>query len=101
MEQTIDTTQEINLNWAAKGGQRKAQNVLNLLNTWRYEVAYNRIMGMNPGMVDKPAPIAAALYTADVYRLIQEYQPDVTVKSVNVRGINEDGQIDAEVVIEV
>ena len=98
---TIDTSLGINLDWTAKGAQRKAQNVLNLLNTWRYEVAYNRIMGLNPEMVDKPAPIAAALYTADVYRLVQDYAPGVTVKSVNFKGINEDGQIDAEVVIEV
>lgn len=101
MLQTIDTSQGVTLDWSAKGSQRKAQNVMNLLNTWRYDVAYNRVMGLNPKMVDKPAPIMAALYTADVYRLVQEYQPNVTVKSVKVRGVNENGQIDAEVVIEV
>ena len=97
----IDTSLGIKLDWTAKGAERKAQNVLNLLNTWRYDVAYNRIMGLNPELLDKPAPITAALYTADVYRLVQEYQPDVTVTSVTVKGIRENGQIDAEVVIEV
>ncbi|TGE36894.1 hypothetical protein E4K67_17495 [Desulfosporosinus fructosivorans] len=100
MPQTIYTSQG-NLDWTAKGSQRKAQNVLNLLNTWRYDVAYNRIMGLNPAMIDKPYPTIVALFTADVYRLVQDYQPDVTVTSVTVKGINEQGKIDAEVVIEV
>jgi len=100
VEQTIVTSQ-VDLDWSAKGGQRRVQNIRNLLNTWRYDIAYNRIMGLNPDMIDKPTPIMAALYTADVYRLVQEYQPDVTVKSVTVKGIGAEGQIDAEVVIEV
>lgn len=97
---TIDTSQEMRLDWAARGSQRRAQNVLNLITTWRYEVAYNRIMGLNPEILDKPLAIAAAMYTADVYRLIQEYEPGVRVKSVKVNSITSDGEIDAEVVIE-
>ncbi|EGW39156.1 hypothetical protein [Desulfosporosinus sp. OT] len=101
MQQTIDTSEGINLDWTAKGVQRKVQNFVNLISTWRYDVAYNRIMGINPVLIDKPASLAAALYTADVYRLAQDYAPDVTIKSVNVKGISSDGDIDAEVVIEI
>lgn len=96
----IDTSQGIAFDWTAKGGDRRAQNVLNLITTWRYEVAYNRVMGLNPEILDKPPAVAAAMYTAEVYRLIQEYEPGVVVKSVKVRGITPDGEIDAEVVIE-
>jgi hypothetical protein len=101
MIQTIDTSRGTNLDWTAKGVQRIVQNFMNLISTWRYEVAYNRIMGIDPALVDKPAPMAAALYAADVYRLAQDYAPYITVKSVNFNGITSEGDIDAEVVIEV
>lgn len=100
MATTIDTS-KVNLDWTAKGANRAVQNFANLISTWRYEVAYNRIIGLNPGIIDKPAPLAAALYTADVYRLAQDYAPTITVKSVKYKGITSDGNIDAEVVIEV
>jgi len=101
MLQAIDTSQEVQLDWTAKGIDRRLQNFINLISTWRYDVAYNRVMGLNPAIVDKPPSIAAALYTADIYRLAQDYAPNVTVKSVNFKGITSDGDIDAEVVIEV
>jgi len=101
MIQTIDTSRDVNIDWIAKGIDRKVQNFINLISTWRYDIAYNRIMGLNPSIVDKPPSIAAALYTADVYRLAAEYAPEITVKSVTVKGITIDGDIDAEVVIEV
>ncbi|WP_041272382.1 hypothetical protein [Desulfitobacterium hafniense] len=99
---TIDTSQvQVQLDWSAKGSKRKAQNVLNLINTWRYDVAYNRVMGLNPDILEKPFPIASALYVADIYRLIHEYQPDVTVKDVQIKSIDPNGNIEAVVVIEV
>jgi hypothetical protein len=97
---TIETSQEVQLDWTAKGSARKAQNVLNLINTWRYDVAYNRVMGLNPEILDKPFSVAAALYAADIYRLIQEYQPDVVIKDVQIKGIDPGGNIEALVVIE-
>lgn len=101
MIQTIDTSQEVNLDWSSQGSDRKVRNIRNLLNTWRYEVAYNRIMGLNPDIPDKPAGIAAALYAAEVYRLIQDYQPDVIIKSVTYNGIDSEGNVDALVVLEI
>lgn len=97
---TIDTSKEIELDWTAKGSARKAQNILNLINTWRYDVAYNRVMGLNPDILDKPFSIASALYIADIYRLIQEYEPGVVVKSVQITKIDPGGNIEALVVIE-
>lgn len=94
-------TQGSALDWAARGVNRIAQNVLNLISTWRYEVAYNRTLGIDPSIIDKPAPVAAALYTAEVYKLVQEYEPRARVSSVRYNGITPDGNIDAEVVIEI
>ncbi len=99
-DRTLETISTVNLDWSAKGINRKAQNVFNLINTWRYEVAYDRTLGLNPAIVDKPLQIAKALYVADIYRLIQDYQPDVTVKEVTINSIDNEGNIDAVVVIE-
>lgn len=100
MAVVIDTSGKNNLNWGATGLERKAQNVLNLINTWRYEVAYNRTLGINPDVLDKPAPLAAALYTAEVQRIIQDNEPGIKIKSIDINGISSDGNIDAVVVIE-
>ena len=101
MPTVILNTKSAVLDWSAKGAARIAQNVQNLISTVRYEVAYNRTMGINPDIFDSPAPTAAALYAADVYRLGQEYEPRAQVKSVKSLGISSEGDIEAEVVIEV
>lgn len=97
---TVIDTSKVNLNWSAKGIERKAQNILNLISTFRYEVAYNRTLGINPEITDKPVQMAVALYTAEVHRIIQENEPSIRISSIEVRGITADGNIDALVVIE-
>jgi len=91
----------INLDWTATGNARKIQNVLNLISTWRYEVGYDRTKGLDPTILDRPALEAKAMYTAEIYRLIQTYATDVTLKNVNVSAISSEGDIEAKVVIEI
>jgi phage baseplate assembly protein W len=96
----IDTPQEVRLDWGAKGSKRVAQNVSNLLNTLNYEVAYDRTLGLNSEIIHKPSGALAALYTAEVYRVVQDYEPRAIVQSVQVKGVTDDGNIDSLVVIE-
>lgn len=97
----IDTSARSNPDWSAKGKMRIAQNVTNLIKTIQYEVAYDRIMGINPKLFDKPADEAASLYVAEVYRLVDDYEPRAEVKEVKLIGVNSDGEMDFRVVIEV
>jgi len=97
----IDTSKPVQLNWDASGIERIAQNVRNLISTWRYEVAYNRTLGIDTSILDKPADVAAALYIAEIYRLISDYEPRATVKEVQITGINDEGNMQFRVVIEV
>jgi len=101
MEYTINSSHPITLDFRAKGNERILQNVYNLINTFRYEVAYNRTMGIDPTIFDKPKDIAAALYSAEVFRLISDYEPRATVKSVNYIDIDDDGNMSFEVVVEI
>jgi phage baseplate assembly protein W len=101
MEYTIDTSKPIQIDWSARGDQRIVQNVWNLINTWQYEVGYNRIKGMNPAILDKPAPVASTLYIAEVFRVVGQYEPRAKVQEVRFIGVDNEGNMQHEVVIEV
>lgn len=101
LQYTINTENTVKLNWAAKGAERIIQNVWNLINTWKYEVAYHRTMGMNTAFLDKPYDTASALYISEVYRIISTYEPRAEVKNVKVSGIDNEGNIGFKVVIEI
>jgi phage baseplate assembly protein W len=93
-------SKNININWNAKGSERIVQNVYNLLNTFRYEVAYNRILGRNPANLEKPVSDMIPLVIAETYELITEYEPRATIIKVEVVGV-EEGDPTIEVVIRV
>lgn len=100
MDHTLNTSNTMQIDWTASGEKRITQNVLNLISTWRYEIGYNRTMGINTEILDKPADVAASLYAAEVYRIVEEYEPRARVKEVRFHGIV-DGNINSEVVIEI
>jgi len=101
LEYFIDTGQPHNINWSASDEQRIIQNVQNLINTWKYEVAYNRVMGMDPTLLDQPLDIAVAMYTSEVFRLVSDYEPRAKVTEVGFSGIDDDGNMQFKVVLEI
>lgn len=97
----IDTSKSVPLDWSAGGVDRIAQNVKNLISTWRYEVAYNRTLGIDPEIMDKPSDVAAALYAAEVFRIVADNEPRATVKEVKYIGVDDSGNMHFKVVIDV
>lgn len=87
------------INWNAKGTERILQNVRNLLNTFRYEVAYDRVMGRDPCNIDKNINEVKDTIVAETYELIEEYEPRVKVQDVEVT--NENGDMVIKVVVDV
>lgn len=87
---TIYSNQKIN--WNAKGNERILQNVVNLLNTYRYEIAYDRILGRDPNNIDKPLVQTRDNLVAETYELIQTYEPRAKIKNVEIIQ-GEDGPI--------
>ncbi|MDF2591975.1 MAG: hypothetical protein K0S75_1441 [Clostridia bacterium] len=100
MQITIDTTQS-NINWSAKGVDRIAQNITNLLNTIKYEVAYDRTLGMTGKYIDKPKDDAIAIATAEIYEIIRQREPRAKVVDVLYIGLDESENMQFKVVIEV
>lgn len=95
---TIYSNQE--LNWNAKGQERILQNVINILNTYRYEVAFDRVFGRNTDNIDRPNNEVIQNLIAETYELIEQYEPRAKVVEVNIY-MNEEGEPVTKVVLEV
>lgn len=100
---TIDTSaQSSSLAWfEAKGTDRIIQNITNIVNTYKYEVAYLRNFGMSPDALDTDVETMKSIITEDLLDNIKEYEPRATLISVNVKEISADGSVVAVVQIEI
>lgn len=96
---TIDTSQDLALNWNAKGTERKVQNVLNILRTYKGEVAYNRSLGISSEIIDKPIDEARAILAEDLATNIEQNVTGVRLVSLAVE--EADGDIVIRATIEV
>lgn len=100
-EITIDSTNPITLDWCAKGKERIIQNIHNILNTYKYEVAYNREFGISPDVIDTDIETMKGIIMDDLYENISKYEPRATLKSVDVQDVTSDGTVVAVVKIEL
>lgn len=101
MQIIIDTSQLKNINFAPKGVEEIAQNCLTLIMTMKYEVAYDRTLGISPDYVDMPPQEAVTFIIAQIYKVIDEREPRAKVVDVNFLGVSDDGNMDFKVVIEI
>lgn len=101
MQYVIDTSNPISINWGAKGNERIVQNVLNLISTWMNEIAYSRNKGIDPTLLDKPVDIASAQYISEVYRVIQDYEPRAEIEEIKLIGVDNEGNMQFKVVINI
>lgn len=101
MQIVINTSQLPAIDWGATGAKEIAQNVFHLLNTMKYEVAYDRTLGVRPDFQDAPLQEAISLYTAQVYAVIGEREPRATVQDITFTGVDNDGNLSFKVVIEI
>ncbi len=99
MVYNINSTNSI-INWNAIGHERIIQNVVNILNTVMYEVAYDRVMGRNPSNLDRNFKEVESLLIAETYDLIEEYEPRAKIENIFISQLKT-GEINIEVVIEI
>lgn len=91
-----------NLPWGkAKGKDRIVQNVKNILNTYKYEVAYNRNLGISPDIIDKDVETMKSIIMEDLFDNIKQYEPRAKLKAVEIKEITSDGAISAAITIEI
>ena len=101
MRLTIQTTEAPVIDWAAAGTAEIVQNVFFLINTFQYEIAYDRTLGLNPAFLDLPEQEAVAYAIAQLYAVIEAREPRAAVEDVTYRGMDEKNGLLFEVVIEV
>lgn len=70
------------IDWTATGSDRVAQNVQNLINTYRYEIPYHRTMGMPGSLIDKPGNLLLQEARAEIAQMLAVYEPRANVKDV-------------------
>ena len=98
---TISTEQIGELNWSATGTERKVQNVLNILRTYKGEVAYNRSLGISSEIIDKPIDEVRAIMAEDLISNIEQNVTGVRLVSLTVDEAKETGDISITATIEV
>lgn len=89
------------INWRAKGAQRIAQNVQNLLNTVKFEIAYSRNKGRSGDEIDMNFEEMKNLVIAETYEIVEEYEPRAEVLDVEVISADAKGEIAIKVVLEI
>lgn len=87
------------INWNATGHERILQNVINILNTFKYEIAYDRLFGRDSENIDKPFNQSKDLIIAEMYELINEYEPRVNIKNISV--FKDSDEIIIKVVVDI
>jgi phage baseplate assembly protein W len=97
---TLDTNHAAALDWSAKGKDRIVQNVLNIMRTYKGEVAYNRGLGISPDVIDKPADEVQAIIADDLSARIEQDEPRARLLSV-VTSYDASGDVVVTVRIEV
>jgi phage baseplate assembly protein W len=87
------------IDWSLLGTDRIAQNVQNLLNTYRYEIPFHRTMGLPGSLIDRPINVQEAEARVEISQMISMYEPRANVKDIRF-SIGGDGSVVTEVVLE-
>lgn len=86
------------IDWTAKGDDRIAQNVRNLINTFRYEIPYHRTMGVPGSLIDRPVNSLMEEARVDVAQMLAVYEPRAVVQDVQC-SLAADGGVEIEVIL--
>mgnify|MGYP003701701245 FL=1 len=66
------------------GNGKPQQCIENLLRITRGEVPYDRLRGLDPHLIDKPAVLASPQLVSDAKWLLSTYEPRADTKSIDV-----------------
>jgi hypothetical protein len=101
LQVVINTADHFEIDWGARGYEAIVQNVMTLINTQIYEVAYDRLLGLPGKFLGRPLPEAIAIAAAEIYDVISSHESRATVRDVEFTGVDDDGNLQFRVVIEI
>ena len=77
------------LNWNAKGSERVAQNVQNLIALRRYELPFYRRWGIDPAIIDDTEPSMRARAIAEACDVVSSGEPRAAIEGIFFDGAGE------------
>ncbi len=100
MELVVETGRGIE--WGVTGTGRIAQNIVNLINTRIYDIAYDRTLGIRGDFIDMPLQKAIVKAQEEIYRVIMQKEPRVKeVSVVEFTGMDQEGNMQFRVVVQI
>ncbi len=87
------------INWSLRGTDRIAQNVRNLINTFRYEIPYHRTMGIPSSLIDRPVNLLMEEARVEIAQMLAVYEPRANVRDIQC-SVGSDGSLMIEVILE-
>lgn len=94
----LNTSQGID--WNASGISRRLQKINNALNTFRYEVAYDRTFGRDPANQDKSMDKYLQAVIPETYEIVPAVDSGAKVMDVDYKILDEGG-VSLRVVIDL
>lgn len=77
------------------------QNLTFLLNTPKYSIPLDRGFGLGLDYTDKPQALAIQGMTAELYEVIQDYEPRATVKNITFEEVTETGTMKPRIEVSI
>ena len=100
MKYTLTST-DTTIEWGLTGSDRIAQNVLNIIRTKTSEVPFLRELGVNHAYTDSSIDYMRTQIANDIIEIINKYEDRAEILSVQITGIDVNGnaiiQVEAEV----
>ncbi len=78
---TLTGTRPINFNPATLEEELK-QNLFHILTTWIGTVPLDRAFGFDQAALDNPSEVAQTLIMAQIYELVERYEPRILIQEV-------------------
>lgn len=89
------------LEWGLEGDDRIVQNVLNIIRTKKFEVPFMHNLGVDPEIIEHKLPYIESSIVDDLRETIEEFEPRAKLIDVKILKLDENGNIDFNVKVEV
>jgi hypothetical protein len=100
MVYTIDNSLT-GINWNLTGANLTVQNAINIIRTFKYEIAYLRTLGITQSLLDQPISKIKGKLATEIIDQIKLYYPDINIVSVDISQADYSGNLQIKVVIDI
>ena len=89
------------INWNLTGTNLTVQNAINIIRTFKYEIAYLRTLGITQELLDQPLSKIKGKLATEIIDQIKLYYPDINIVSIDISQAGYNGNLQIKVVIDI